>query len=294
MASNTLFQLSYETSRALKQTYDGIATGGGTTSIVDTTYRTEADSVWVGGPVWILYNANSVGAAPEGEWAVCSAFSSSSDTLTISTVTSAVQTGDRYAVAKKRYPLADLIGSVNEAISDLGPIEITDTTSIDLIAATKEYSLPDVPNCEVKEVWIQGQTGLTGDNAYTLIYDWYILKSSTGTANKIVFKDTYPIDRAVKIVYTGRHSTLSAYNSEIDDSINPRLIYTKAAVNLLQRRIMRIGDDDGTMTNMINDLKMQYQVASQDTPKKRLSKKPHYLIVGPSVRPDRFKTIEEL
>jgi hypothetical protein len=294
MASNTLFQLTYETARALKQTYDGIATGGGVTSIVDTTYRTEGDDVWNKGSVWILYDAGGAGAAPQGEWAVCSDFSSSSDTLTISTVSAAVAAGDRYAVAKKRYPLSDLIGAVNEALSDLGPIEITDTTTVDLIAATKEYSLPDVPNCELKEVWIQGQTGLTGDNAYFPVYDWYVLKSATGTANKVVFKDSYPIDRSVRLVYTGLHSTLSTYNSEIDDSINHRLIYNQAAINLLERRILKIGDDDGTMTNLLNDLKMRLQEAKQDTPKKRLSKKPHYLITGVPVEVDRFKTIEEL
>jgi hypothetical protein len=292
MASNTFFWLTFWTAQALKQTNEGVVQSGTTVTLVDAINRLEAADAWNYGTVWITYDAAGAGAAPQGEYAVVSDFASGG-TVTFPTLSAATTVGDRYAIAKKRYTLQNLIGAVNESILDLGPIEITDTTTVDLIASTKEYSLPDVPNVQLKEVWIQGQTGFTNDNAWFPVYDWYIQKSATGTANKIVFADSYPIDRSVKLVYTGLHNTLTANTSEVDDSINPRLIYNRAAINLLERRILKIGDDDGTMTNMVNDLKMQLQFVSQDTPKKRVTKKPHYLIAG-SAKEDRFATVEDL
>jgi hypothetical protein len=292
MASNTLFSLTFETVRALKYVGYGTVTTAGTTVSFTDALRKEASDAFNDGTIWLTYDAGGAGAAPQGEYGTVSDFASGG-TITFSAFTAAPAAGDKYAIAKKRYTLAELVGAVNEAITDLGPIEITDTTTIDLIASTKEYSLPDVPNLRLKEVWIQGQTGLTNDNAWYPISNYYVQKSATGTADKIVFADSYPINRSVKIVYTGLHNTLTASTSEADDSIDKRIIYNMAAINLLEKRITRIGDDDGSMTNHLNDLKMRLQEAKQDTPKPRVSKKPHYLIVG-GAREDRFPTVEDL
>jgi hypothetical protein len=292
MASNTLFTLTYETARALKQTYEGVASASGSTVTLIDANRLESSDAFNSGTIWLLYDAAGAGAAPQGEYGVVSDFASGG-TITFSALTAATTVSDRYAIAKKRYSLQDLIGGVNEAIADLGPIEITDTTTVDLTASTKEYSLPDVPNCQLKEVWIQGQVGITNDNAWYPVHDYYVQKSATGTANKIIFAQAYPIDRSVKIVYTGLHNTLTASTSEADDSIDKRIIYNMAAINLLEKRILKIGDDDGTMTNLLSDLKTRLQEAKQDTPKKRVSKKPHYLITNVSGEDD-FPTVEAL
>src|SRR3990167_5677525 len=127
--SKTLFDCTLELARVLGVLTEGVATGGSTSTLIDTVERTEADDYWNGGTAWILYDAGGLGAAPQGEYAVVSDFANTGGVITLRTAITQVAAGDRYAVAKKRYPLHLLVQKVNEAIAFIGPIEVADTTT---------------------------------------------------------------------------------------------------------------------------------------------------------------------
>jgi hypothetical protein len=124
--AKTLFDLTLELARILGTVREGVATGGSTTTIVDTVARTEDDDAFNGGTAWITYDAGGAGAAPQGEYQIVSDFTASSDTITTAAFSAAIASGDRYAVAGLRYPLDLLIQKINESF---GVIEKTDTST---------------------------------------------------------------------------------------------------------------------------------------------------------------------
>lgn len=256
--SKTLFNLTHELARLLGVVSEGVATGGSTTTIADSVERTEADDFFNGGTAWILYDAGGLSAAPEGEYSFISDYASSGGVITLrSTLTAAVASGDRYAVAGLRYPLQILIQKINEVITTL-PIEKADTTTIDFAADQTEYSLPsDV--WELREVWVARNPDDTNDRQFTRIYDYEIQKSATGTANVLHFERQFSADDIIKVVYLAYHSTLRAATDKLDDSIHINRVLYDAAVRCLLWYKSKVGDSDTS----VNDLLNMYQAMAE-------------------------------
>lgn len=246
----TLFDLTYQLARKLGATSEGVATGGSTSTLVDTVELTQDDDFWNGGTVWVLYDAGGAGAAPQGEYSVVSDFATNTDTATLrTTLTAAIAAGDRYAIARTRYPLHILIAKLNEAIQEVGPLEITDITTITTAADQTEHSLPANVH-EVRQVWLQTNID-TNDNQWTPVTDWKIQKSATGTADKIILPQ-YTAGYLIKLVYWGYHSALYAATSVLDDSIHPDRVISNAAVGCLLWRKAKVGESDSSINEMLN------------------------------------------
>jgi len=239
--SKTLFDCTYELARALGVVVEGVATGGSATAIIDTVERVEADDFWLGGTAWILYDAGGLGASPQGKYSFISDFVQSTATITLrNTVTDAVVSGDRYAIAGVRYPLQLLIQKVNETF---GVIEKVDITTVTLANDQREYSLPaDV--LDLKEVYIQTNSDSSDDNGWEKIYDWDTQKSATGTANKLVLMRQFVSGYAVKLRYLTYHAKLQVATDKLDDSIHIEKVVYNAAVLCLLWRQMKVGQSD--------------------------------------------------
>lgn len=249
--SQTLFNLTHELARLLGVVSEGVATGGSTTTIVDTVERTEASDFWNGGTAWITYDAGGLSAAPQGEYSFISDFDATTDTLTLrSTLSAAVVANDRYAVAGLRYPLQLLIQKVNEVLRTI-PIQKDDITTITIAALQTEYSLPaDV--WSIKEVWIQRNPTDTNDTQPTKLYDWGVQKSATGTANKLVLERQFTANDILKVTYLTEHQTLRVATDKLDDSIHINRVIYDAAVRCLLWYKSKVGDSDTSVNDLLN------------------------------------------
>jgi hypothetical protein len=256
--NKTLFDLTYELARALGIVSEGVATGGSTTTLVDTVELTQADDFWNGGSVWVLYDAGGAGAAPQGEYSVVSDFTASSDTATLrSTLTAAIASGDRYAIARKKYPLHILTQYINQALSEI-PVQKDDITTITIAADQTEYSLPsDV--WKLKQVWLQNNDD-SNDNEWGLLTDWSVKKSATGTANVLELGEQFTAGYELKLVYLTEHQTLRAATDKLDNTIHSNRVLYNAAVGCLLWRKAKVGESD---TN-VNDLLNFYQAKAQE------------------------------
>lgn len=268
--SKTLFDATYQLARALAITSEGTATGGSTTTIIDTVERTEADDYWNNGSAWIIYDAGGLGAAPQGEYSLISDFAQTGGVVTLrTTLTAAAVSGDRYAIARKKFPLSLLIQKVNEALSTM-VIEKNDTTTVTFSSDQTEYSLP-ANVIELKEVWVQGNSD-SDDNKWERIYDYYIQKSATGTANKVVFNRQFSSGDYAKLVYTTYHTDLVAATDKIDDSLNLNKVVYNAAVAALLWRKSKVGESDPTVNELLNYFQAKSQAMNiehaQELPKK--------------------------
>lgn len=249
--SKTLFDISYAVARAVGVVSEGTATGGSTTTVADTVERLETDDIWNGGTAWILYDAGGAGAAPQGEMSVISDFANTGGVVTLrSTLTAAVAAGDRYAVARKRYPLQLIIQKVNEALQKIGPIEITDISTITTASQQTEYTLPSNV-LELREVYIQTKLNDTNDYEWNKIDGWQIQKAATGSANLLLLPQ-FAAGYLIKLVYVGYHATLVSATDKLDDSIHiDRVIYNAAAGCLFWRKL-KVGESDPSINDSLN------------------------------------------
>jgi hypothetical protein len=257
--SKTLFDLTFELAQLLGVVSEGVATGGSATTITDTVERTEANDFWNSGTAWITYDAGGAGAAPQGEYSFVSDFALTGGIVTLrSTLTAAVDVGDRYAIAGQRYPLHLLIGKINEVLRTI-PLQKDDITTITIAADQTEYSLPtDV--WELKEVWIQTDYSDTNATLPTRLYDWDVKKSATGTANVLMLKRQFDTSTPLLLKYLTNHQTLRVPADKLDDTIHSNLVTYNAAVRCLLWYKSKVGDSDTS----VNDLLNMYQPMAQD------------------------------
>ena len=230
-----LFNLTYYTARELQQVIEGTATGGSTTTIVDasgrlTQYGDDYFNLNDVGTAWLLRDSAGASAAPEGEYALVSDFVSSTGTATVATFTIAVASGDSYGIANDKFPLTTIIQHINMALMELPWITKTDTTSVRIAAAKTEYSLPTgLAGGQLREVWIQGQTSDANDNRWQRVYNWYIQRSDTGTADLLIMPYQYATDYYCKLVYMAPHADLRVYTDKLDEDIPlSRIVYPSA------------------------------------------------------------------
>jgi hypothetical protein len=248
--AKTLFNLTYELARLLGVMEEGTATGGSTTTIADTVERTEADDYWNGGTAWITYDAGGAGAAPEGEYSFITDFANTGGVVSLrSTLTAAVASGDGYAVARPRYPFDILRQKINEAIQNIGMIEITDISTITIASGQTEYALPSGFH-SMLEVWIQGQND-SNDNQWMPVTNYVIEKEATGSGKTLILPQ-YTTGLLVKLVYLGYHSNLRISTDKLDESIHINRVLHNAAVGCLLWRLAKVGNADDTIKDLLN------------------------------------------
>jgi hypothetical protein len=236
----TLFDAAYRVARELGIVTEGLATGGSTTTIVDTNDRTETDDFWNSGSAFIL---SASGAAPEGEFSVIKDFVNSTSTVTVrDTLGATVASGDKYALGRRRYPLYTIIQNVNKILTRI-LIEVTDKTTLDTVAATEYSTAPIAANLSIREVWIQGRTGDADDNRWIPITNWRREKTATGTADLLIFDWRYPQSRDILIKYIGEHGELANDSDTIDRTIHMDRIVYPAVVECLNWRKAKTGHD---------------------------------------------------
>jgi hypothetical protein len=245
-----LFDLTYQLAVSLGVVNEGTATGGSTTTLIDTVELTQADDFWNLGTVWVTYDAAGAGAAPQGEYSVVSDFTASSDTATLrSTLTAAIAAGDRYAIGRPRYPLSLLTSKINEVLRQI-PIQKDDITTVTIAAEQTEYSLPaDV--WDLKEVWVQSSDD-TNDTQPERIYDWTVKKSATGTANVLMLGRQFDTDTLLHLKYLTDHQVLRASTDKLDTTIHVNRVVYNAVVGCLLWRKAKIGQLDENENQLLN------------------------------------------
>ena len=240
----SLFDLTYMIAREMGTLEEGIATGGITTAIYDTNERTEQNDYWNGGSVWLLYDAGGGGAAPQGQYGYVSDFATTGGVITLrSALSIAPAAGDRYAIATKLVPLSQLISAVNSSIFALGPVPLTDITSITTADEQTEYSLPAPASHDLREVWIQNDNTDSNDNLWTIIRGWYMQHNATvGGVGTLILPYQPTSGYKLKLVYVDHHPNMYDYDDQLAEAIPIELIVYLGVVhctNTLWRKTRR-------------------------------------------------------
>jgi hypothetical protein len=246
-----LFDATYRIAAELGAVTQGVATGGSTTTIVDTRILTQADDFYNQGMAWILRDAADGGAAPEAEFGEVTDFANSSSTATIGSVTAgsgnpftaAVATGDTYAICTSKYPPHQLILAVNQVLREMGPVPFVDKTTVDTGTSQTEYTMALNNSLDLREVYYQGRTGDTNDNRWIKIEGWKIEKTGIGSADLLILPFQYVTGRDIMLVGMQDVPDLDDPGDSISESVHPNLIVYEGAVKMLEWRASQPGND---------------------------------------------------
>jgi len=252
--SATDFQLTHllqKAYRRLKVARTSTATGGSTTTIVDTKLPdylgdSHENDILNGGSVIIVKDAGGAGASPEGKFSRISDYAATSTdgTITIDNMTDAPASGDTYMYISPDFPLLDMIEVVNDALEYLGRIPKV-YSSITTAANQTEYTLPVyLKGIDLTDIEVQGILTDADDNRYTPITGWKITPALPGTAGLLTLPQ-FAAGYILRIGYPGRHPRVSAFSDYISEYIHPELATACVTAHALQwYNSQRSGADD--------------------------------------------------
>lgn len=206
---------------------EGKATGGGTTSIADSTLPGSYDDDSFKNALAFIHSTTD-GLAPQAQFSVVSAYVDSTGTFTVDTAyTAAVTSGDFYSIADPQYKKVPVLRVVNDALRNFGMIPLVDT-SLTTAADTLEYTLP----LALKSFpLIKVELGNVTDG-FEELSDYYVLPAAVGSQSKLVFNSQPQYDGAtaanctLRIWYNDYHPAVDSYDDIISENIpEPRVIH---------------------------------------------------------------------
>lgn len=227
--TDTLATLTLALARAIATVKSGAATGGSTTTLVDTGfYNPEVDDYWNNGAIWFQSGNNAGKSAIITDWA------NSSKTFTFATQAGACAAGNLYSVTHRDFPRWLLRQAVNRALQEIGGVGASNTT-LTTVGGQEEYSLPASVN-HVLRVEVARSTSTPYD--YQPHHNWKVI------GDKLRFDPSHiPCDAGLIIRLTYSElavSELTADTDTVNELIHPDLVVWKAAVFALAWRVQNV------------------------------------------------------
>jgi hypothetical protein len=261
----TLSKVMVRAWRELGHALDIVATGGSTTTVVDTNSIYTSDDALVGGTAIVVRDAGGANAAPEGEFARISDYVALTTTFTLgATLTAAVGSGDSIALVRPTIRLPQMIQSVNDGLANLGTISLVDT-SLTTVAGQIEYALPvGLKIAALKDILIEGSSSPYASIKH-LFHNFPSAPASTGLLEA---REALPAGYTLKIIYEGVHPTLNAFNSVISETIQEELAVAATIDKALTWLVSKRGDSAlGTfLLQRWNDAKTSLQAQKVEKP----------------------------
>jgi hypothetical protein len=280
----TLFDLLLKSYERLGQLKTSIATGGGTTSVVDSIQTNERNARFSNdkrdGAVFIVRDAAGLSAAPQGEFALISAFDPATGTYTCGTLTAAVGAGDTYSWAGKLYPLHTMIELCNTALQDIGDLRTIDTTTLDTSSDETELSIATDWKRGVIKIWYQTNTD-SSDNQWKEFHGWEYIPAAPGTAGTVLLPN-YPESggKDIMVEYFGPHPTVSASSSVISEDVDTELVIRAVVSKALAWRNRKLQGSDPMSIQFENKAEAEYRDRQRTHPAPRPEKKSKIFILG--------------
>lgn len=256
----TLWDATLALARILMQVRQGLATGGSTTTVVDTALDEPSNyfgTTYRPGTLWLDLATNvsktitgyTFGASPTITFTPAQA----------TPAPGAVVANDVYYAAPPDFPRYVLIQAINQALQELGPFPTV--AEITAVADQQEYDSDDNAIFEEEIVSIELATSSAAPYDWMKIENW---DQHELTKRTLVFDEGHEPDVAytMRVTYLAAHAELSSDSGVVNRLVNPDLLKWQAACYAYQWKITHTkGDED--------HWKQQFQYALTMTAKEK-------------------------
>jgi hypothetical protein len=199
----TLFQAMLGLANRGPRHWTGSATGGTTTTLIDTVQRKEADDNFNGMTLFVLDGDNADLTRRITD------FVQSTATLTVGAFSNAMAAGDRYLISQA--VREDLVQAINAALTDIGDVTQVDT-SLTVVADQTEYSLPSGVSNVVR---VEVAESASADYDYQRAHNWREISGSLYFTDELGFT----AGRTIRLYYNAQHAAVDADADTISDGI---------------------------------------------------------------------------
>lgn len=243
----------------------GTATGGSTSTIIDTARLKDVDDDYYNdGTMFILKDAGGAGAAPQKEFLEVANFSKLTSTLSArsgETFSAAVVATDVYGVSNRRFPLHRIIEKLNMILfSDIYFAQ--EDVSLTTVQSQLEYVLPSAAMLDLREVWVsQETTSLQEDWIPVLNYE---MRRYSGSEKRLVLQNELEASQTIRLIYGAPHPDLRVASDELNEEIHPDIVVYAACRDALQEYVDRTRLKH--LQRKIDDLNLKAQRASDAHP----------------------------
>lgn len=239
----TLVEVMLEVARTMGSVFEGTATGGSTTSLIDTGLETIADH-FLNGTLWILSGDQS------GDCVLVKTHDG--NTVTFATASHAIAAGVTYALANADYPKY----LIKQAVLDVLRFDecLLKNDTLTVTEDTEEYSLPS----GVDSVY-SVQVAKNSTEPYSFI-DHYYWKEYDG---KLIFdRGRYPVEEGmiIRLWYLGRHGTI-VEDGSVKATVPINWLIWKAIVNLYRKKYIHIAKNSPEQIELLNEAKENVRYA---------------------------------
>jgi len=232
-----------EVARTMGLVYEGTATGGSTTSLIDTGLEVTADH-YQNGTLWILSGDNS------GQCVKVNTHDG--NTVTFATMSNAIVAGVTYGLATADYPKYLLKQAVLDTLRYEETLMKNDTLTV--IEDTEEYTLPS----GVENVYtVQIAKNSTEPYSWAEHYYWHEYDG------KLIFSSgRYPTqeDRIIRLWYLGSHGEITESGS-IEPTISMRWLIWKSIESLYRKKYVYMVKNAPEQIELLNEAKENVQYA---------------------------------
>lgn len=278
----TLSKVMQRAWREIGHLVDIKATGGSTTTVIDTSLATRytTDDALIGGTAIVVYDAGGAGAAPEGEFARISDYVASTQTFTIDAVTAAIASGDRVGLARPTIPHPQMQEAVNDGLARLGLIQLVDTSLTSADGQT-EYALPVGLKIErLIDIQYPVNPDDANDSQWRSIISLSDYTPAAPGSTGLLVIPQLPASRTIKIIYEGVHPRLTTFSSVISETIQEELAVAAAIDKALTWLVSKRGDSalNTFILQRWNDAKQTLQMMRAEKPIYKVKPKAKFFV----------------
>lgn len=267
--SYTFAELTLALYETVDKPYEGTATGGNATTVVDAN-RAEVDATFTNGTIWML-SGNNVGKSRK-----VTSWSLTTHTFTFATMTLVNAAGNLYKAGTYEFPYEDLRAAVNRAYTSLYRVPDTfDSATFITVAEQESYALPTISGGEAANVYDVKRVEIASNT--TSPYEWRKNFHWTEKDGRLYFDHGHIPDEAgyrIRLHYIKQPAALSGDTDTTHDLVHIDRLRWDAAVVLLTWKRNR--DQDSKWLQLLNyALQKQVEMARLH-PVPYMQRDPHF------------------
>jgi len=219
----TFYDVIKRVARQIADARTGVATGGSTTTLIDT-LMDGPDEYYNNGLLFIDHTVPVIVKVTDYDLAT--------HTFTFATST-VVAAGKKYTVIDERFPLDVLKQAINQAlVEDIGQIMGIDESLVPA-EGQERYALPadvyDIRRVEIGEE----------DSSWDINYAW------SEELGELRFQGNLPsVDQTIRVHYVHTHEEMIDLDDVIDDQVPLDLLIHAASVYALQWRMVKVRENE--------------------------------------------------
>jgi len=235
------------------------ATGGSTTTALNTNFNLVGDPVYTDGDESLVLGTLFVvsttdGAAPQGEFQRISAYTETTTTIEVDTAFSAaIGAGDSLMIIHSQFKIEDLVELANQTLVDLGQFYFVDSSLT--TTTTRDYTLP-IAAKGARPYSVEIETD-TDQREY--VNDYNYITATPGTEATLQFNSSLVSGKTLYITYQAEHPRLVDWDDVLDESIPESVAKWGLSSSILRWQ----NPSDGVELQAMNEALRNYEVAKQ-------------------------------